>query len=106
MVCSILGIFAMAGTYNLLFIYTAELFPTVVRNVALGCTTQASQMGAILAPVVVAFGEWWPFVMFALCGMIGGVFAFYLPETLNQPLYDTLTGMEAPEKETDANTGV
>ncbi|KAL1363237.1 hypothetical protein HN51_011431 [Arachis hypogaea] len=106
MVCSILGIFGMAGTYNLLFIYTAELFPTVVRNVALGCTTQASQMGAILAPVVVILGDWWPFVVFTVCGMSGGMFAFYLPETLNQPLYDTLTGMEAAENESDATTSV
>ncbi|KAL3016960.1 hypothetical protein AAZX31_06G246000 [Glycine max] len=96
-VCGILGIFGMAGTYNLLFIYTAELFPTVVRNAALGCATQAAQMGAILAPLVVVLGGSLPFLVFALCGIVGGVFAFYLPETLNQPLYDTLTGMEAKE---------
>ncbi|TKY49001.1 Organic cation/carnitine transporter 4 [Spatholobus suberectus] len=57
MVCGVLGIFGMAGTYNLLFIYTTELFPTVVRNVALGCSTQAAHMGAILAPFVVIFGD-------------------------------------------------
>lgn len=95
MICGILGIFGMAGTYNLLFIYTAELFPTVVRNAALGCATQAAQMGAILAPLVVVIGGSFPFMIFALCGLGGGFFAFYLPETLNQPLYDTLTGMEA-----------
>ncbi|XP_057414826.1 organic cation/carnitine transporter 4 [Lotus japonicus] len=95
MVCGVLGIFGMAGTYNLLFIYTSELFPTVVRNAALGCATQASQMGAILAPVVVVMGGAWPFVVFAACGMFGGVFAFYLPETLNLPLYDTFNGLEA-----------
>ncbi|MED6197951.1 Organic cation/carnitine transporter 4 [Stylosanthes scabra] len=106
MICSILGIFGMAGTYNLLFIYTAELFPTVVRNVALGLCTQASQMGAILAPIVVILGDRWPFVVFTVCGMSGGMFAFYLPETLNQPLYDTLTGMEAAENESDATTRV
>ncbi|KAL2472889.1 2-oxoglutarate dehydrogenase [Forsythia ovata] len=43
----------MAGTYNLLFIYTVELFPIVVRNAALGCTTQAAKIEAILAPFVV-----------------------------------------------------
>ncbi|CAI8617509.1 unnamed protein product [Vicia faba] len=95
MVCGILGIFGMAGTYNLLFIYTAELFPTVVRNAALGSATQAAQMGAILAPVIVVMGGSWPFALFALCGIVAGLFAFCLPETLNQPLYDTLTGMEA-----------
>ncbi|XP_061351014.1 organic cation/carnitine transporter 4-like [Gastrolobium bilobum] len=104
MVCGILGIFGMAGTYNLLFIYTAELFPTVVRNAALGCATQAAQMGAILAPVIVVLGGWWPFIVFALCGFVGGLFAFYLPETLNQPLYDTLTGMEAGQCENSSTT--
>lgn len=95
MVCGVLGIFGMAGTYNLLFIYTAELFPTVVRNAALGCTTQAAQMGAILAPFVVVLGGYLPFAVFAACGIVGGMFAFNLPETLNQPLYDTFGGLEA-----------
>ncbi|OMP04542.1 General substrate transporter [Corchorus olitorius] len=93
MFCGILGIFGMAGTYNLLFIYTAELFPTVVRNAALGCATQAAQMGAILAPFVVVWGGGLPFAVFAVCGLIGGFLAYYLPETLNKPLYDTMTGM-------------
>ncbi|KAJ7948513.1 Organic cation/carnitine transporter like [Quillaja saponaria] len=98
MVCGVLGIFGMAGTYNLLFIYTAELFPTVVRNAALGCATQAAQMGAILSPFVVVLGGGLPFAVFAVCGIAGGIFAFYLPETLNQPLYDTLGGMEGGER--------
>ncbi|MED6167494.1 Organic cation/carnitine transporter 4 [Stylosanthes scabra] len=93
MVCGILGIFGMAGTYNLLFIYTAELFPTVVRNAALGCTNQAAEMGAILAPIVVVLGGWLPFAVFAVAGIVGGAFAFLLPETHNQPLYDTFAGL-------------
>ncbi|EEF31467.1 organic cation/carnitine transporter 4 [Ricinus communis] len=97
MICGLLGIFGMAGTYNLLFIYTAELFPTVVRNAALGCATQAAQMGAILAPLVVVLGGGLPFAVFAVCGIMGGFLAFYLPETLNRPLYDTMTGMEDGE---------
>lgn len=96
--CGVLGIFGMAGTYNLLYIYTAELFPTVVRNAALGCATQASQMGAILAPFVVVMGGGLPFAVFAGCGIVGGALAFYLPETLNKPLYDTMGGMEDGER--------
>ncbi|KAK6946826.1 Major facilitator, sugar transporter-like [Dillenia turbinata] len=95
--CGVLGIFGMAGTYNLLFIYTAELFPTVVRNAALGSATQAAQMGAILAPLVVVMGSWLPFSVFSFCGVLAGFLAFYLPETLNKPLYDTMAGMEDGE---------
>ncbi|XP_077243424.1 organic cation/carnitine transporter 4-like [Tasmannia lanceolata] len=97
MVCGILGIFGMAGTYNLLFIYTAELFPTVVRNTALGCASQSVQMGAILAPLVVVLGGGVPFAVFGVCGIAGGMLAFYLPETLNKALYDTMAGMEESE---------
>lgn len=97
MVCGVLGIFGMAGTYNLLFIYTMELFPTVVRNAALGCGTQAAQMGAILAPFVVVLGGGIPFAVFGVCGIVGGILTFYLPETLHRPLYDTMAGMEDGE---------
>ncbi|KAJ8754629.1 hypothetical protein K2173_010720 [Erythroxylum novogranatense] len=97
MICGVLGIFGAAGTYNLLFIYTAELFPTVVRNAALGVTTQAAQFGAIMAPFIVVMGGGLPFAVFGVFGVAGGLLAFYLPETLNRPLYDTLTGMEVGE---------
>ncbi|KAI4388165.1 hypothetical protein MLD38_000520 [Melastoma candidum] len=97
MACGVLGIFGMAGTYNLLFIYTTELFPTVVRNVALGCATQAAQMGAILAPLVVVLGGGIPFAIFSASAILGGLLAFHLPETLNRPLYDTISGMEGGE---------
>lgn len=97
MICGVLGIFGMAGTYNLLFIYTVELFPTTVRNAALGCATQAAQLGAILAPFIVVMGGGVPFAVFGVCGIAGGVLGYYLPETLNKPLYDTLGGMEDGE---------
>ncbi|KAL7582231.1 organic cation/carnitine transporter 4 [Lactuca sativa] len=99
MVCGVLGIFGMAGTYNLLFIYAMELFPTVVRNAALGCATQAAQFGAILAPFVVVMGGGLPFMVFGVCGVVGGFLTFYLPETLNKPLYDTMNGMVEGENE-------
>ncbi|KAG5114283.1 hypothetical protein JHK82_037552 [Glycine max] len=72
-----------------------ELFPTVVRNTELGFTTQTAQMEAMLAPFVVVLGGWLPFAVFAACGIMGGVFAFLLPETSNQPLYDTFSGLES-----------
>ncbi|XP_078436896.1 organic cation/carnitine transporter 4-like [Wolffia australiana] len=97
LVCGVIGIFSVSATYNLIYIYTAELFPTTVRNAALGCATQASQLGAILSPMVVVLGERIPFLMFGFCGVAGGLLALLLPETMNKPLYDTLAGMEEGE---------
>lgn len=101
MVCGLLGLSGMAGNYNLLGLYVAELFPTVVRNVALGCASQATQMGAILAPFVVVLGGRWPFLVFGVCGIVGGLLMFLLPETLNRPFYDTLAGLEDGENNTN-----
>ncbi|KAF7003936.1 hypothetical protein CFC21_019207 [Triticum aestivum] len=98
MACGVVGIFGMAGTYNLLLVYASELFPTVVRTVALGCKAQGSQMGAILAPIVVLLGERVPFVVFGVLAIIGGLLVLCLPETMNKPLYDTMAGMEKGER--------
>ncbi|TVU14670.1 hypothetical protein EJB05_38153, partial [Eragrostis curvula] len=63
MTCGVVGIFGVAATYDLLLIYTAELFPTVLRNVALGCTAQAAQLGDTVAPMVVVLRERVPFAV-------------------------------------------
>lgn len=106
MVCGLLGLSGMAGNYNLLGLYLAELFPTVVRNVALGCASQATQMGAILAPFVVLLGGRWPFLVFGGCGIVGGLFLFFLPETLNRPFYDTLAGLEDGENNASSSSSM
>uniref|UniRef100_M1BP11 Organic cation transporter n=2 Tax=Solanum tuberosum TaxID=4113 RepID=M1BP11_SOLTU len=102
MVCGLLGIFGIAGTFNLSLVYFMELFPTEVRNVALGGATQAVHLGAILAPFVVVLGGNVPFALFGACGIIGGFLVMYLPETLNKPFYDTMDGL----REGEAKSGV
>ncbi|KAK1439996.1 hypothetical protein QVD17_05821 [Tagetes erecta] len=98
-VCGVLGIFGMAGTYNLLYVYAMELFPTVVRNTAIGCARQVGQIGAVLVPFVVVMNGGHTFMVFGACGIVGGILVLFLPETLNKPLYDTLNGMEEEEEE-------
>ncbi|KAJ0684614.1 putative major facilitator, sugar transporter, MFS transporter superfamily [Helianthus annuus] len=95
MVCGVLGIFGMAGTYNLLYVYAMELFPTVVRSVAIGCARQAGQIGSILVPFVVVKSASISLMVFGICGIVGGILMFFLPETLNRPLYDTMDGTES-----------
>ncbi|KAH0744327.1 hypothetical protein KY290_032320 [Solanum tuberosum] len=69
MVCGLLGIFGIAATFNLSLLYFMELFPTEVRNVALGGATQAGHLGAILAPFVVVLGGNVPFALFGVCAI-------------------------------------
>ncbi len=97
LLCGVIGIFGIAGAYNLVYIYTLELFPTVVRNAALGLATQAGGIGAVIAPTIVALDHYnsaIPFGLFAAAALVGALLALWLPETLNQPLWETLQGME------------
>ena len=47
------GKFGGAAAFILLYVYTIELFPTVVRNAALGANSSAARLGAVLAPLIV-----------------------------------------------------
>ncbi|KAL3678596.1 hypothetical protein R1sor_021552 [Riccia sorocarpa] len=98
--CGIIGIFGAAGAYNLVYIYTTELFPTVVRNSALGLATQAASIGSIIAPVVAVCGRMnvsLPFIIFGCMSMFGGALATRLPETKDESLHETMEGMERVE---------
>ncbi|BFI43194.1 hypothetical protein MPTK2_8g15970 [Marchantia polymorpha subsp. ruderalis] len=98
--CGIVGIFGTAGAYNLVYIYTMELFPTVVRNAALGLATQAGSIGSVVAPVVAVIGRSspsLPFVVFGFLSIVGALLATRLPETKDQGLHETMEGMERTE---------
>ena len=47
-----MGKFAVAGSFGFVYLYTAELFPTQVRNLGVGVTSIGARIGGILAPMV------------------------------------------------------
>ncbi|GLJ53656.1 hypothetical protein SUGI_1144480 [Cryptomeria japonica] len=98
-----LGAFVSAVTaFNVMLIFCLELSPTAVRNSAMSMLRQASGVGAIASPVIVFIGRNSPALSFALSGVaiiLSGFFVLGLPETKDQPLYDTLEGQEWEEKD-------
>lgn len=50
---AVMGKFGAAAAFALLFVFTTELFPTVVRNAALGANSAAARAGGVVAPLVV-----------------------------------------------------
>lgn len=105
-----IGFMAASLAYDVLYIYAVELFPTNVRNFAVSMSRLSLMLGAAIAPLLVVLGRLSPslsFVVFGGLSVFSGIVAFWLPETRNAPLYETLEEQEKEEKqgtERGANT--
>ncbi|XP_031550369.1 solute carrier family 22 member 15-like, partial [Actinia tenebrosa] len=49
----VLGKIFITIAYNIVYVYSAELFPTVVRNTAMGTSSSAARIGSACAPYIV-----------------------------------------------------
>jgi len=91
------GKFCVAGSFAVLYVYGVELFPTVVRSVAVGMSSQSARLGGVVAPGAVYLshlGENLPFLAFGAVLLAAGASVFCLPETLRLPLMQTLDDVD------------
>ena len=86
----LVGKFGASACFAILFIYTAELYPTEVRSTALGIPSTFSRISGIIAPFVVGLRGPLPYIIFGIPAIIGGILAIFLPETLGSELPTTL----------------
>ncbi|KAK3736046.1 hypothetical protein QZH41_012218 [Actinostola sp. cb2023] len=85
--------FGISASFAVIYIYSAELLPTVVRNVGMGVCSMSSRIAGICAPFIVYLGTYskpLPIVIFGMCSFSAGLLCLALPETLNKPLPETL----------------
>ena len=91
----LIGKFGGAFAFTSMYIFTAELFPTPIRNTALGTCSMACRLIAVSAPYIALYlpnvtSQQAPFFIFGAAGLIGTILSIFLPESLGHPLPDTL----------------
>ncbi|XP_068751499.1 solute carrier family 22 member 15-like [Montipora capricornis] len=96
-VAAMFGKFCISASFGVVYVYAAELFPTVIRNVGMGVATVASRFGGILCPFVVLMGEQsrsLPMFIFACISLVAGLAGLKLPETKGRPMPETMEDLE------------
>lgn len=92
-VFAMIGKAGISGGWAALQVFSAEIFPTVVRNIGVGSCSFCARIGGIVAPQIVFMGtsaQPLPFTVFGIISMLCGGMVWLLPETEGTPLPDDL----------------
>lgn len=87
------GKFLIASSFAIVYNYSAELFPTVIRSFAMGLGAMCARTSGALTPLITlldSFDPKMPAMIFAVIAIISGFFVMFLPETLNKSMPQTI----------------
>ncbi|XP_056150194.1 organic cation transporter protein [Lampris incognitus] len=96
-ILAMVGKFGITASLSIIYIYSAEVFPTVIRQNGIGIGSMCARVGGVLAPIIYLLKEiskQAPMVLFGLCPLMGAALTLLLPETANKPLPDTIEDVE------------
>ncbi|KAK7096861.1 organic cation transporter protein-like isoform X2 [Littorina saxatilis] len=93
---ALIGKFGIAGAFAVIWIFASELFPTVMRNSAMGASSVCGRIGGIIAPYIANMdaggsgSKAIPLVIFGVPAIVVCVLLLCLPETLKRRLPETV----------------
>ncbi|XP_053398435.1 organic cation transporter protein-like [Mercenaria mercenaria] len=99
---AMVGKMCVSGTFTVIYVFSAELYPTVVRNSGVGTSSCFSRFGVISAPYIAGLntvvngdlGRALPLVIFGSFSVSAGLLSLHLPETAHARLPETIDDAE------------
>ncbi|XP_069682785.1 organic cation transporter protein-like isoform X3 [Periplaneta americana] len=91
------GKFSITISFTVVYVYTAEMFPTELRHSLLGVCAMVGRIGSMIAPqtpLLERYLESLPLLLFGGMSIASGLLSLYFPETLNMKLPDTIEEAE------------
>ncbi|XP_029704042.1 solute carrier family 22 member 5-like [Takifugu rubripes] len=92
----LMGKFTFTAGVCLLYVYGAEIYPTVLRSTATGTCGILSRVGSSVAPFLFSIGdsfEYLPYILLGTLTLATGVASFFLPETFGKQLPQSIEEM-------------
>ncbi|XP_018547785.1 solute carrier family 22 member 4 [Lates calcarifer] len=92
-----LGKFGITSAFCIVYSITSELFPTVIRNSAMGCCSMAARIGTIISPFIIYLGQYYkalPYILMGCLAICGAISCLLLPETFGKALPETISQMQ------------
>uniref|UniRef100_H3AD00 Major facilitator superfamily (MFS) profile domain-containing protein n=1 Tax=Latimeria chalumnae TaxID=7897 RepID=H3AD00_LATCH len=92
-----LGKFGITAAASMVYVYAAELFPTVVRTMGVGTCNTISRVGSIISPYFAYLGYFNIFLPYIIMGsltILAAVLTLFLPESYGMPLPETIEQMQ------------
>lgn len=90
--------FGMSAAFGVMYVYGCELFPTSIRNSAMGFSLVIEFFGGVVSPYIVQLGtsmggaseQAFPMLVFGTVSFVAALLSLLLPETRNRKLPETL----------------
>ncbi|XP_022877843.1 organic cation/carnitine transporter 3-like [Olea europaea var. sylvestris] len=89
----LVSFFCAVTAFDVVLIYTLELFPTCIRNSAVSMVRQAVVLGGVFGPLLAAAGRKNGFLSYSVFGLtiaVCGLFVIFLPETRGRTFCDSI----------------
>lgn len=70
-------------SFPTVYLYGGELFPTVIRNIAIGTASMIARIGSMISPFIASglskTAHWLPPAIFGIVPLIGAALVLFLP---------------------------
>ncbi|KAF5900749.1 solute carrier family 22 member 4, partial [Clarias magur] len=97
-VLAMLGKLGVTAAFSVLYISTAEQFPTVVRGMGMGICSMFSKVGSTISPFFPYFSYYnqvLPYILMGVLTLISGLLSILMPETKGIPLPEALSQVQS-----------
>ncbi|XP_011414351.3 organic cation transporter protein [Magallana gigas] len=99
---ALLSRFGISVLFAVLYVYTGELFPTVIRSIVMGTVSIGARIGSMISPYLYdvfdgKMGKMLPLITYAVITIAVGLCSIRLPETNNRKLTATIQDVTISE---------